>query len=166
MRAGKTTHLLSLYTEDTGSKVFVTHLLHRAESRTHSGECYDAPVRVQSLYTFVVDRMDALDAVYVDEAQFFPGDDVEKAVKLVLAKNKTIHLAGLDTDYRGQAFPWLLATKWSSSTSLTATCQRCSTHRATMTAYEGPPLDGSFAPDSGQFVSCCYACWTLPQWQK
>lgn len=162
MRAGKTTTLLHYWSEHSGRKLFVAHEMNRASTRTHAGKVYDLNARTACLLDFVRARANECDCFFVDEAQFFSVDDLTAAVAEARQNNQTMLISGLDRDFRRTPFGWLHAVQWNEQVKLTALCQRCEQQRAEYTAYEGPPLDGVFAPESEHFVSCCEQCWTAP----
>ena len=165
MRAGKTTELLRVFERMSVHKVFVTHALHRADSRTHGGQEYAVQHRVTDLCAFVEVNIETFDALCIDEAQFFAPDDLRAALVYALLRGRAVYVAGLDRDYEKTDYPWTSAIEWTQQVKLTGHCQRCTTPGAIAlyTAYEGPPFDGKFVPESNHFVTCCADCWTLPR---
>jgi len=169
MRAGKTTELLRVFDRLSVRKAFVSHVLHRADSRTHGGREYAVNQLVANLTAFVRAHVETFDALFVDEAQFFELDDFREAISCALACGRSVYVAGLDRDYEKTAYPWTSAIEWTQQVKLGGRCQRCTDlgSVAVYTAYEGPPFaDGKFVPESKHFVTCCARCWTLPGGQK
>ena len=163
MRAGKTTELLRIYDRLGGRKLLVTHSLHRIETRTHGGQHYALEHRVAELLPFVCEHVETTDSLCIDEAQFFEVDDLRAALVYARERGRAVYVAGLDCDYQKNVFSWMSAIEWTQQVKLAGRCQRCTSGApAIYTAYEGPPLGGTFAPDSEDFVTCCDACWTLP----
>ncbi len=77
-----------------------------------------------------LDKNDEIDAIAIDEVQFFTGEEARKIVEIaeILAQhNYLVILAGLDKDFRGEAFESipLLMSVADKVTKLTAICKCC-----------------------------------------
>lgn len=160
MRAGKTTTLLDYWRAYRGAKQLVAHAMNRSTTLTHAEQAYSLDARTKCLLEFVRAHLHDCQCFFVDEAQFFDVEDLKAAVSVARQNKQTLLISGLDRNYHREAFGWLAAVCWTDQVKLQARCQRCNRANADYTAYEGPPLDGVFAPESEHFVSCCGPCWT------
>ena len=135
MRAGKTAELIRIahdaYRQGAALCVFVHQLGADAENeilRSRNGQTL-AAVAVSSA-TDMVDIINALGVqhracVVIDEAQFFDETEVPEIELLSLWHD--VHVAGLDSDFRGEPFPVMqrLMRRAIKYTWLKATCARC-----------------------------------------
>jgi thymidine kinase len=105
------------------------------------------------------------DYIILDEAQFFRNDVIEQ-LKLLLAEDKYIIIAGLDKDYRGEPFSKLM--QWAMCvsddvTKLTAICAKCGAPSTMAKLVSSDPteiLEGNIIieDEDHQFVPVCRKC--------
>lgn len=103
--------------------------------QSRSGISYDGLTVQESDLDAVRRVMNEYDVIGMDEAQFFPPDVVPILVDAV-RRGKKVLVAGLDTDFRGDAFPVALALLSLPETDVQRTravCSVCREHNATRT---------------------------------
>jgi thymidine kinase len=103
--------------------------------QSRSGLCYDGLTVPESDLDAVRRVMDEYDVIGIDEVQFFPPGIVPILLDAV-RRGKRILVAGIDTDFRGEAFPItaaLLALPETDVQRTRAVCGVCREYNATRT---------------------------------
>ena len=134
MFSGKTTHIVDLYEKYVGTGISTLVINHSADIRYHDTmlSTHDKrmiPCIFIDNLTSVMDHYDKVDAILINEGQFFP-DLYDVVVRLVNANNKRVHVCGLDGDFKRMKFGTLLdlIPMCDTVTKLNSRCTNCSNH--------------------------------------
>lgn len=132
MYSGKSTRLLEkvrrydlgrrrfmLIKPATDNRYAISHVV------SHDQRSYPCDV-VDPTLSFLPLIADDVEAVFIDEAQFF-GDSLHGDVSALAARGTDVVLAGLDLDFRGQPFPVMIPLIFSAEqvVKLSAICDIC-----------------------------------------
>lgn len=131
MFSGKTSHVLAAVAYRTDAIVFKPAMDTRyatAEIVSHTGQRVDAiPVQIPDDLA----PSENFKLICLDEVQFFTapyyGGDIIRAVKVLLRAGRDVLVSGLDTDWKGDAFPVMatLAAMADEVVKLRAKCSVC-----------------------------------------
>lgn len=134
---------------------------HRNAIASHSAQTLDAVTvaNVEELKTVLLPRLESVEVIGIDEAQFFDASLVGLANRLVHTGHRVI-LAGLDTTFTGEPFapiPDLLAIA-DEVTKLSAVCMQCgapAVHTQRLGSNQSLVLVGA----AGVYEARCRACF-------
>ncbi len=160
MYAGKTTHLISLYSYYGGVILDYSEdkNIHLSKFKSHNNvekECY----KVNELIKFMYEVGTKEENIFINEAQFF-GDLYEFVLKY--EKTKTIYVFGLDGDFERKPFGQILniiplADK---VTKLNGLCKFCSNN--SLFSKRIVPNKEQYLLDETAYVPTCRECYTKP----
>lgn len=177
MKAGKTTALITDYLTHTGGKnlrgkIFIHSIDTKHEStmiHTHSNQKLPA-VKVNTSGE-ILKYIDEYDVFAIDEIQFFiicgdkdDGSEMERVIKILLGKGKTIIGTLLKSDYRWTSFPGSSKIyPLGKIKDHTAFCEKCS-KTAITTHLKGHNKDSKeneivIEPDPKFFETLCTECY-------
>ena len=105
-------------------------------------------------------RLLEADCVGIDEVQFF-NQSVEFVTLLLLAKKKTVFMAGLHTDFPNETWPYLarMISICSTSEGCQGVCTECGSLKASTTARITDDLSLEKIGGKDQYATMCLSCF-------
>jgi thymidine kinase len=169
MFAGKTTKLIATYNAAIKSNLSSLVITHSSEIRysidqlsTHDQtkiSCFKFD-SIGELINSLGDKLSQYDIVLIDEAQFFP--DLHKVLYLIDTLHKTVHVFGLDGDFKRNKFGQILdlIPHCDSVEKLSAICVTCK-QPAIFSCRTTNNTDQVLVGSDDLYQSLCRTCYNL-----